>query len=252
MKNGFILLLFLGWVKISTAQILPQENLNHIFAFLKMVEKDNISELADHVNYPLKRPNPIPDIYSACEFKLYYNTLFDSTIKKELKEATWSTANTVVNYRGTGLLHGKIWLDEEGRLLSVNYNSKAEMRLQKQLHEEDLQRVHLSVLPWKKNELVAGCEKFIIRLDEMEDGTLRYVSWSHPKIMEDEPDLILKNGKTEVQGTARNICYTFKNYSWTYQITDTQIGESEDDLGIHLFLLKEDKEEARYKCKKLK
>ena len=49
---------------------------------LNLIAQNKPAELAKLVNYPLSRPNPIPDIKNQAEFIAYYPNLFDAKFKK--------------------------------------------------------------------------------------------------------------------------------------------------------------------------
>ncbi|MDI6048647.1 hypothetical protein QLS31_02265 [Flavobacterium sp. XS2P24] len=80
-------------------------------------------------------------------------------------------------------------------------------------------------------------EKFIIRIDRMNNENLRYATWNKPKNESDEPGLIMTNGKIEKQGTMGGHIYTFENEEWTYIVEDNQMGETDESIGLFLKLL---------------
>ena len=51
----------------------------------------------------------------------------------------------------------------------------------------------------------------------MDDGSLRYVSWSIDKSMKTKPDLVLNNGEWIQDGSGGNHYYKFKNGEFTYE-----------------------------------
>ena len=56
----------------------PKTGLRMGKKILNLISQNNPSELAKYVDYPLKRPNPIPDIKNEKEFVAYYPNLFDA------------------------------------------------------------------------------------------------------------------------------------------------------------------------------
>jgi len=47
----------------------------------------------------------------------------------------------------------------------------------------------------KNNVIHSENNKFVIKVDNLKNGDLRYISWNKPNTVSDEPDLILYNGK---------------------------------------------------------
>ena len=61
--------------------------------------------------------------------------------------------------------------------------------------------------------------KYIIRVDEMKDGSYRYASWKTNSDLSSKPDLVVNNGKEEVLGTLlKEHYYIFNNNGYTYSV----------------------------------
>ncbi|MDR0967688.1 MAG: hypothetical protein LBL75_02550 [Rickettsiales bacterium] len=70
---------------------------------------------------------------------------------------------------------------------------------------------------FSENIATIQTKRYIIRIDEMQNGDLRYVSWKN-KTITDEPDLILYDGVYEHEGSWPNVSYTFRKDDYTYKI----------------------------------
>ncbi|KGO05394.1 hypothetical protein [Dokdonia donghaensis] len=94
-----------------------------------------------------------------------------------------------------------------------------------------------------KNNII-HCEnkKFTIKVDNLKNGDLRYISWNKPKSTSDEPNLILYDGKVERQGTGGGFHYIFKSGEWNYIIENNFMGETAESMGIFLKLLNNGKQ----------
>jgi hypothetical protein len=214
--------------------LIPQERKEQIGRVVELIKNDNISALADMIEYPIIRQNPIPNIENREAFILYYTTLFDIAFKSRLASAAFTARNTIMKSDNYGLFNGEIWLNDEGKIITINYQSTHELELQSILTKEILSSMHPSVGKWKKNLMVAKSDKFLIRVDLLEDNTLRYISWSNNKKLSDKPDLILYNGTQDFHGTIGGLFYTFKNGDWTYVIDHIQMCEDEMNCGLLL------------------
>jgi hypothetical protein len=227
---------------------------------VRLIKTDSTSKLAKLVNFPLKRPNPIQDILTANDFALYAPLLFDSSFKSKLLSYNDSIIFYHNGYYGLvgGLFHGDIWINENGLIESINTHSAAELELQMKLTHEIQRKIYPSIKAWMENVLVCETDKFLIRVDLLDNYELRYVAWNKPKKIDTKPDLVLNKGVQEFHGTMGGVSYTFKNDKYYYQIDQRDMGESDDQVGLflHIFKSRKDLEQEKYfvsyKCHELK
>ncbi len=252
-KFGSIcLILFLLFVDTMIAKT-PPEVIKQFKYIIGLINDDHIAELASQIDYPLKRDNPLPNILSANEFILYYSVLIDSELKKKLSHFNDTDIMEHYGHYGLvgGIFTGEIWIDETGKVLTINYSSQNEKNLQQKLTNEIQQQVNSSVKPWKRNILVWENDKFLIRIDDTDEG-LRYVSWSKNHKISDKPDLILNHGVEEAQGTMGGWTWTFVNGKWTYIVDDVEMCEKEDKCGLFLHILYDNIEKSTLRFKETK
>ena len=190
----------------------------------------------------------------------YASILFDSSFKSKLLSYNDSDVFEHNGYFGLvgGPFSGDIWMDENGLVASINYQSAAELKLQKKLTHEIQNKIYPSVKMWKENILVCETNKFLIRVDLLDNDELRYIAWSKPKTITEKPDLILSHGVQEFQDTMGGVTYTFSNGQYYYQVDQRDMAESEDQIGLFLRVfdnkkdLKDEKELTSYRCLELK
>ena len=226
-----------------------QQQLDVIIDLLKA---NDAVELAKLVHYPLERNSPVPFVQNESEFISRYDTLLDSEFRLMLTETHWDSTNTMERNDQFMLGSGEIWLDYDGKIIAINHESPAESQLQKALQRKILLAIHPDVEPWQHNLKVCETDKFLIRLDEMAGGDLRYVSWSKPKTFKDKPDLILFGGESQQQGTMGGFTYTFKNKNWTYEIDEVQMAENDEDMGLFLRIRGGEKAPISYRCTEIR
>jgi hypothetical protein len=224
----------------------------HLDVFLDLLRNNDAAGLAKLVHYPLSRGNPIPNVENEADFIRRYDTLLDSEFRKTLVQTTWDSTNTMESNDRFMLGSGEIWLDYEGKIIAINHQSPAESQMQKASQTKMLIAIHPDVEPWQHNLKVCETDKFLIRLDEMAGGDLRYVSWSKPKTFKDKPDLILLGGESQQQGTMGGFTYTFKNEGWTYVIDEVQMAESDEDIGLFLRIRQGEGDEISARCTEIK
>ncbi|OKS87652.1 hypothetical protein [Mucilaginibacter polytrichastri] len=227
-----ILLLFVISNCLADVPVKVRKSYKHI---VKLIEEKKADELSKLISYPLKRQNPLPDITNAKAFIAYYNILFDDAFRKKLRSYNDSV---IFNHNAQyglvgGIFNGDMWIGDDGKIVSINYSSKQELKLKDQLTKQIQNKMHPSVNSWKENIWVAKSKNLLIRIDETNKG-FRYVSWSHGHSISDKPDLILYHGKEEAQGTMGGWTYTFKSGDWTYEFDDVEMCETDDKCGLFL------------------
>lgn len=234
-----------------------EEVLKQLNNIIELIKFDRVIELSERVAYPLKKMSPLPDINTRKEFILYYPILFDSALKVKLSKLDFDSTNTVyyqpIGWGPRGGTHyrlgGKIWF-YKGKITAIHFQSKKELELLNNLNKEIKSILHESVVDWKKNEIICETEKFLIRIDYLEDRGYRYISWGRNKKISEKPDLILYNGEMEYHGTDGGESYTFKNADWTYVIDNVKVGKG-DGTGLFLKIYQNDIEKANYRSKEL-
>jgi hypothetical protein len=214
----------------------------------RLVKFDSIDTLASLIEYPLVRPNPLPNINNAKQFISYYDTLFDDTFKKKIINMS---AKDIFQHEGDyAVLNGDIWINDYGEILSINYISAAEQKLSEKLSNEVKNKMYHTVKSWESNILVYKSDKFLIRLDITKDSGIRYVSWDKGKQISDKPDLILYNGVEEFHGTQGGVSYSFKKGNWMYVVDEVDMcpDDNEEECGLFLNIFSNDKMIESIRC----
>jgi hypothetical protein len=209
-----------------------------------LVSRDDAKALSELIAYPLRRPNPLPNIATSEQFVAYYSTIFDTRFKQLLRQYADSY---ILERQGFGLVggpfSGELWIDYTGKIMTINYESAQEAKLRAELTESIKAHAHPSIRDWIENVLVCRSNNLLIRIDRTAKG-LRYVSWSKGHIISDKPDLILYNGNEESQGSAGGWTWTFTNGGWAYIVDKVDICEVDYKCGLFLRLQLRGKEHS--------
>lgn len=247
-KHFSCLLIILFTLFQSQAQV-DNTHLKQARQLIRFIKESRTSELAALVQYPLRRDNPLPNIADQQQFIKQFPVLFDAALKQKLNSFT---TDDIFERNGIYcLFSGDIWMDENGKIITLNYSSAEEQKL-KEIKEAELKaQMHASVNNWKTNILVWQSGNLLVRVDETKTG-LRYTAWSKGRPVSEKPDLILYNGSQEFQGTMGGVSYIFKNDKWKYVVDDVQLCESPENCGqfIRIFLGKTEK--YTFRCKEVK
>lgn len=223
-KNLFLILLIFC-ANFLSAQTVKPEYQKCIKSFIDNVKIDNKEAVAEMVFYPLKREYPIPDVVDKADFINRYSEIFDTTLKNEITKSDPGKNWSDMGWRGIMLNKGNVWMDFDGRLTSVNYQSQAEIDLKKKLNDAQKKELDSSIAFFQKPICVLETEKFRIRIDNLGNENYRYVSWPIDKAMSEKPDLIIYRGNFVVEGSGGNHQYEFKKENYTYECAFIVAGE---------------------------
>lgn len=117
--------------------------------------------------------------------------------------------------------------------------SEKEKQIESDIKKLEIKEKRIELTNEVKNNIIhCENEKFIIKVDNLNNGDLRYISWDKPKTVSDEPNLVLYDGKVEQQGTGGGYHYLFKNDEWNYVIENNFMGETLESMGVFLKILK--------------
>lgn len=199
---------------------------------VKAVAADDSVTFSSHVNYPLERPYPLPDIKDEKEMKAYYPVLVDDSLKNVLAHsapAEWSEEG----WRGWTVKDGQyLWID--GDVYEVNYVSSREKSLRDSLIRREKESLPADLrsgwLPeWVMEDEAEGT---LYRIDadslalasasmEVADGgSYRLAVYKKGSDLRREPGRILR-GKRKIEGTVGNVSYYF---------SDRPISEASDSV----------------------
>lgn len=174
----------------------------------------------------------MPDIENKADFLLRRTELFDDSLSNLILSSSVDSNWSEVGWRGIMLNHGVLWLDVEGKLIAINYQTEAEKSKQKELIEADRNSINENLRDYERPVLQMNVEKFDIRIDEMQDGSYRYMHWIGDKRRSDgAPDLIIYNGEINYSGSGGNHYYEFAVLEYDFRCWVQYLGKEEDPPG---------------------
>lgn len=181
--------------------------------------------LARQIKYPFKQEYPIPVINNSSEMVARFDGVFDEAILKRIASSRAGQDWQTMGWRGIMLGSGEVWLDFDGKVIGINHQTAQAAKLKAELIARQKSGLHPSVREYKSSALMWQTEKFIIRIDELNDGHYRYASWAKGKTLADKPDLVLKNGTVRVEGSGGNHTFQFTSGPYRYECAVTVLGE---------------------------
>jgi len=193
--------------------------------FITCLKSKNKEKIAAKINFPFSREYPIPEIGGEQEFLARYNEVFDEDLTKRIINSQPSTDWSPMGWRGIMFLSGLVWLDDEGKLIAVNYKTAIEERKWNELVRIEKNNLYKPLRNFKSPICIMETPKYRIRIDDLGDGNYRYCSWSLKSKMSDRPELIIDKGKYIPEDSGGDHRYEFKNGEYTYDCSMIVIGE---------------------------
>jgi len=250
----FVLWIFLSALSLSYGQQTKCDSV--LSKFISAVKEKDSESISKMVNYPFKRYYPLPDIKNDGEFTDRYNEVFDDSLQRIIVESDLHADWTEVGRRGIMLRNGLLWLDTEGRLIRVNYESKGEHDKRLGLIRQEKVLLNESIRDFIEPMFVWETKKFRIRVDQTGTNEFRYASWRIGKnqsekpdtiltqgelVFTGNPDLLLINGEIIYTGSGGNHYFLFKNGDYEYECRVIVLGTMKSPPG-YLIVSKNGKE----------
>lgn len=229
MKSTIILIAVLiasGPIAIGQNGQLKNEQTQAIQRLINLFKAFNKVEIANLIHYPLKREYPLKDIKDKYDLIQRFDVLFDEEFVKRIansKISDWSE----VGWRGIMFDNGMLWIDETGKISSVNYQSSSEKEMFADAVQADKNKLPRSLREFVKPVYLIFTKTYKIRIDEKAEGVYRYAAWKlkNPKV---EADLVIEKGVAEFQGNGGNYSIVFKNDPYTYIVSINNLGTAYD------------------------
>lgn len=142
-----------------------------------------------------------------------------------------------VKYSEDGAIMYKIEEKEFEELNSDLLYAEAELSIQAESKTTIDPKLHTSINTYSESLAEFKTKKFNIRVDRLDDGTLRYASCSANSTFENKPDVVLNNGVSYPDGARGDVYYDFISGEYTYRIYSFVMG----NVGNKLEVRKNDK-----------
>ena len=223
-KLSIIFILVLNF-SFSFGQELKKQYQDVISNFIDCFKTQNKEKLSNLISFPLKREYPIPDIKNKQEFLKRYKEIFDDNLTQMIVKSKPTKDWCEMGWRGLMFLNGDIWLETNGKLIAVNYQSNFEKLKLLELIDADKLSLHESIRKFERPEILLETSKYRIRIDNLGNNIYRYASWLINSKMSDKPNLVLLNGKFVFDGSGGNGSYVFKNGDYIYECGIILMGE---------------------------
>lgn len=227
MKKLIYITFIIFSVQNAFCQNLKPEYQKFVKSFITNVKNNNKQGVAALISFPLKREYPIPAVKNKTDFIKRYDQIFDSTLKNKIINSNPATEWSEMGWRGIMLGQGDIWMDTEGKIITINYQSKAEKELKNKLVVGEKGKLHSSIAMFKAPVYVLETSKFRIRIDDLGNDNYRYASWSIKKSMSEKPDLVITNGKWISDGSGGNSHFEFNKGVYLYECSIIVLGTSD-------------------------
>lgn len=233
LKLNATFMLFCGCLTATSQDI--SKSIQNLKEYIQTDHREKVAEL---IAYPLKRQYPIPDVKDGVDFLSRYHQIFDDKLISSISESSVEDDWAEVGWRGVMFSDGLIWMDDDGKIYGINYQSAFEKRWRSDLIDSIQSSVHPSLSDMLCPIFTWQTQQFEIRVDKLENGSYRYASWSLWDHQFQVPDLILDNGIRVFEGTGGNHKYVFEDSIYRYECSVIVLGTM--DLRNQLYIYYDD------------
>ncbi|MDA0327242.1 MAG: hypothetical protein O3C47_08695 [Bacteroidetes bacterium] len=217
-KSILTILLIIFSLTDCFSQLSKTEYEDVVEYFVDCIKNTDIDKFDSIVSYPINRPYPIPPINNKQELKNRYSELFDDSLISAITSSNIKEDWSDVGWRGIMLHYGIVWIYYDGRFIGTNYTSDKEKVIKEKWIEYEKSLLHPDLKKFEAPIHTIQTDKFIVRVDLLENEKYRYASWSIDSDISNKPDLVINNGEWTPDGSGGNHYYTFTNGEYSYVV----------------------------------
>ena len=198
---GFkILFLIIGSVNVFSQMSLRKEHQDIVKPFVEAFIRNDKEEIVNFINYPLQRQYPIPYIYNKHEMIERFSQVFDENLTNMIINSSVETDWHDVGWRGIMMGNGLIWIDYDGKLHAINYQSLQEKEMRNNIILELKNNLPESLREFKEPCLLCETKTYILRIDLLDDNNYRLAAWTK-KNKKKNINIVLTNGEKIFDGS---------------------------------------------------
>ncbi|URQ87476.1 hypothetical protein J8Z28_06235 [Pseudoalteromonas sp. SCSIO 43088] len=208
------------------------KHLNIVKPVVAVFKAGDKAAIAKRVHYPLQRKAPLQAIENEQMLIEKFEQIFDKEFVEKIVNSSIRHDWEMMGWRGIMFDSGKLWLDFDGSIWAVPYESEAEKARREALIDEQKQALHKSLREFTKPILTWQTKQHLIRIDELADNQYRYAAWEVDQSMQDEPSLVITGGTLSFDGSGGNHFYTFTNNGYRYVCHVVVLGTEHSPPGL--------------------
>jgi hypothetical protein len=218
-----------------------QEDYKAAKAFQDALTHNDREKVGALIHFPLRRDRPLPAIADRKEFLAHWDEFFDAGLVKRLTR----NPPAEVGWRGIMLEDGCVWFSN-GKASVFNCRTPSYERAWREARQSEERGLYETARGYDRIE--HECSTNTVHVRAQDHGRdLRYFAWKKGASMATKPQLELRGGITEFQGSGGNYTLTFSNPPYRYILEVANIcGE---DCNDYLVVQKAGHEISRHVCR---
>ena len=199
--------------------------------FIKIINSNDRNKIADVIVYPLRREVPLPSLETKSQFLQHFDEVFDEQLLKAIASSNIASDWANMGWRGIMFRDGILWLDDNGKITSINYLTEQAKSERARLIDSERKKLHSSLRQFIEPVLEWKTKDYRVRIDRINESKFRYAAWSALKITTEKPDIILENGTLFFDGSGGNHYYDFRTGVYLYRCLVNEIGTEDTPPG---------------------
>ncbi|CAA0125062.1 Uncharacterised protein [BD1-7 clade bacterium] len=175
-------------------------------------------KIVSSFSFPLKSRYPAPDILHPDELRVRMSELLDQHLITTIAQSDPHKDWVASGWQGIQLSNGLVWLNTEGKIITLNHTTKAAESIDKGYIDAQKLWLNAGLKDFQTPLLMMLTKRFQVRIDQMVDGRYRYASWPREQLQSSKPDILLYSKERDFEGTGGNQRYVFHNAPFEYRV----------------------------------
>ena len=225
MKKLLILLMTIGLS--SAPYALVKEYHNIVQPFIDAFKTNN----KDYIGEALEKGG----MTTKTNFIERFDEYFDESLINKIASSTLDDWH-MMGWRGIMFDNGLIWMEEDGSVRAINYETKKAKKIRLQAIQQDKKSLHSTMQDFVSNAHQWQTATNSIRIDKLPNENYRFSSWSSHDLLA-LPNMVINNGTFRCDGSACAKVYTFTSSNLKLVVLTGGItSESSPEVSIDTYI----------------
>jgi hypothetical protein len=210
--------------------------------FKAALNTQDTTHIASFFQFPIAKRYPVPDIANQEDFVERFEHVLSTEVIDQILNSSTTDDWRVIGTRGIALHQGMLWMNWEGRVTAIGYETAVASSYERRLIDEMAQAMHASLAGIKQPIGQFETDQSTVRIDITEHEEYRLAVWSNDKTLDQLPDLVAHGGDYELLGNEGNIRYAFPTGDVVYEVLINAVGDCANIPPPALFMIVDDGE----------
>lgn len=164
-----------------------------------------------------------------------FDEYFDESLSNKIANSTLDDWH-MMGWRGIMFDNGLIWMEEDGSVRAINYETKKAKKIRLQAIQQDKKSLHSTMQDFVSNVHQWQTATNSIRIDKLPNEKYRFSSWSSHDLLA-LPNIVINNGTFSCEGSSCAEVYIFTGHNLKFVVHAGGIlAESSPEAAIDTYI----------------